>query len=240
MKEKDWNVGIVVPAHNEEQLVDHCVSALKTICKTHKRKYKNLRFLIVADSCTDKTEEIVQELIQDAECGQLLSVRGRNVGKARSIGCSKLFTDFRDERLDRIWIANTDADCLPSSDWLEAQMIYAQLDYQAVAGVIEVPTLAKFNAQLLETFTNFYKGSGDHHHDHIHGANLGIRGDAYLAVGGWEELALSEDLDLWNKLKMAKASIISSRLCSIQTSPRLKGRATGGFADFLSQMALSC
>ncbi|GAB3825798.1 hypothetical protein [Kribbella italica] len=37
-------------------------------------------------------------------------------------------------------------------------------------------------------------------HDHVHGANFGVRGSAFLAVGGYRPIATGEDRDLWFRL----------------------------------------
>jgi hypothetical protein len=34
-------------------------------------------------------------------------------------------------------------------------------------------------------------------HPHVHGANLGIRADAYSDAGGWNDLTVAEDHCLW-------------------------------------------
>ena len=44
-----------------------------------------------------------------------------------------------------------------------------------------------------------YIARPDGTHAHVHGANLGIRADAYLDVGGWSDASLAEDHCLWNQ-----------------------------------------
>jgi hypothetical protein len=77
-------------------------------------------------------------------------------------------------------------------------------------------------------------------HPHIHGANFGIRADAYMALGGWPPLARGEDVDLARRAASA-GHLRVSRTASIPviTSSRTAGRAPGGFARYLSSLAAS-
>jgi cellulose synthase/poly-beta-1,6-N-acetylglucosamine synthase-like glycosyltransferase len=77
-------------------------------------------------------------------------------------------------------------------------------------------------------------------HPHVHGANLGIRADAYLDAGGWSDLALAEDHCLWGRVRACGWRVASSVACVVTTSGRLNGRAQGGFADTLRKMVLVC
>ena len=74
-------------------------------------------------------------------------------------------------------------------------------------------------------------------HPHIHGANFGIRADAYMALGGWQPLALGEDVDLAERAASA-GHLRVSRTASIPviTSSRPAARAAGGFASYLSSL----
>jgi hypothetical protein len=70
-------------------------------------------------------------------------------------------------------------------------------------------------------------------HPHIHGANLGIRADTYLAIGGFAPLLVGEDAALAQRAMEAGASIVRTATLPVLTSGRLRGRATGGFATYL-------
>ena len=74
---------------------------------------------------------------------------------------------------------------------------------------------------------------GSDSHVHVHGANLGVRADAYMSVGGFPSIALAEDHALWRALTAGGFRCRSSVALSVSTSGRLVGRARGGFADNL-------
>ena len=81
-------------------------------------------------------------------------------------------------------------------------------------------------------------GYEDHdHHQHVHGANLGFRGDAYRLVGGMPSVALSEDVALVSALEAAGERICRAGDLPVVTSARREGRADGGFAAYLRDLA---
>ena len=76
-------------------------------------------------------------------------------------------------------------------------------------------------------------------HSHVHGANLGVRGSAYLNVGGFPPLPVHEDRLLLRRLDVSGATVIRSTRIRVQTSSRLIGRCEGGFAASLRQLAFA-
>ena len=81
----------------------------------------------------------------------------------------------------------------------------------------------RYVAQLLPDLT----------HPHVHGANLGVRADAYLAVGGFDDLDLHEDHVLAARLREAGRPVVTTSLDPVVTSHRLQGRIDGGVATDL-------
>ena len=71
-------------------------------------------------------------------------------------------------------------------------------------------------------------------HGHVHGANMGFRGDAYLAAGGWYPLASGEDHDLTlergvlTHRRGAPASIRRGALPPLRRSPSTSLPARAG------------
>jgi hypothetical protein len=73
-------------------------------------------------------------------------------------------------------------------------------------------------------------------HPHIHGANFGIRADAYLTLGGWQPLSVGEDVDLAGRAAAAGHRIIRTASVPVVTSSRTAARAPGGFASYLTAL----
>jgi hypothetical protein len=80
-----------------------------------------------------------------------------------------------------------------------------------------------------------YAGADDH--PHVHGANLGVRGDAYLAVGGWSAIPSGADHALWDAVRRAGSPTLSTRRIHVVTSGRRIGRAPAGFGADLRALS---
>ena len=141
------------------------------------------------------------------------------------------------EDASRLWLATTDADTRVPARWLTEQLRLAADGAEAVAGSIQVHDWTGYPEGFAERFRSFYEppGSTDTH-DHVHGANLGVRADAYLAAGGFPPLVTGEDHALWRALRRADRAQISSRRLAVVTSSRRAARAPLGFSSFLAEM----
>ena len=135
------------------------------------------------------------------------------------------------------WLANTDADCEVPSNWLLDQLSIAAQGFAAVAGTVRVDSFAEYDARVEELFRQTYLTYADGTHPHVHGANLGVRADAYLRAGGWLNLATAEDHDLWNRLHCSGHQHLSDARLQVTTSGRRLGRAPSGFASAIAALS---
>lgn len=71
-------ISIVIPAHNEEDYLWQTLHSIKN------QTYRNYEVIVVANGCTDNTEEIAQR-----KGVKLLSMPKPNVSRARNYGASK-------------------------------------------------------------------------------------------------------------------------------------------------------
>ncbi|RON42201.1 glycosyltransferase family 2 protein [Pseudomonas brassicacearum] len=214
-------IGILIPAHNEEALIEQCIrAALRAAC--HERlEGETVLVLVVLDSCTDRSSEIVESYPVHS-----LAIEARNVGQARAAGARFL--------LDRgvRWISCSDADSRVAKDWLVAQL---DLGADAVCGTVTVDQwTAAFDESAQIRYHKHYQARDGHRH--IHGANLGISAEAYRRAGGFAPLASDEDVQLVRQLERCGANIAWSQRPQVLTSGRLDSRARGGFGDFLRNM----
>jgi hypothetical protein len=135
----------------------------------------------------------------------------------------------------RVWIANTDADCTVPRSWLQTHVRHAATA-DAVTGLVHLDPVTT-PAALRRRFAAAYAWSGVEHR-HVHGANLGVRGDAYAAVGGWTTaMAVGEDHDLWGRLTAAGYRVRRPTDLVVTTSGRTRSRVVGGFATDLALLA---
>lgn len=214
-------IGILIPAHNEEDLLDECLSAALRASKHGLLAGERVEILVVLDSCTDRSEQIVSKYPVLS-----LNIKARNVGQARATGARMLL-----ERGAR-WISCSDADSRVADDWLVAQL---GLGADAVCGTVTVERWHESldEAAQIRYHSHYRAGEG---HRHIHGANLGISADAYRLAGGFEPLACDEDVQLVRQLELTGANIAWSHRPLVHTSARLDSRAHGGFGDYLRDL----
>ena len=133
----------------------------------------------------------------------------------------------------RIWTVHTDADSVVAEHWLERHRHLAGSGLAAVAGVVEVDSFVGHHPTVEAIHEATYGGIDDEH-PHVHGANLGVRADAYLAVGGWETLVSGEDNSMWDAVRAAGYPTRATRTLRVVTSGRAIGRAPCGFATYLA------
>lgn len=214
-------IGVVVPAHNEEQLLGECLSAIGAAASQAELAGEEVCVLVVLDSCTDASAAIA------AEHGvHTLALAAKNVGQARALGAQWL--------LDRgaRWIACTDADSRVGTNWLVAQLA---LGTDAVCGTVRVEDWqASFPEDAQIRYLSAYEQRDGHRH--IHGANLGFSAQAYRLAGGFLPLPCHEDVNLVRELERCGASIAWSCTPLVVTSARLASRAAGGFGDYLQSL----
>jgi hypothetical protein len=136
--------------------------------------------------------------------------------------------------LQQLWLANTDADCIVPPAWLSNQLELAEEGFEAIAGTVTVDGFEEHGVEVAERFRTSYIIRNDGSHPHIHGANLGVRGDAYQRAGGWSHLSTAEDHDLWRRLLRQRTRTVSTSGIEVETSGRRVGRAPHGFANALA------
>jgi glycosyltransferase involved in cell wall biosynthesis len=213
-------LGIVIPAHNEQDTIAACVQAARRAGGHPRLDNEPVEVIVVLDGCTDATGVIA------ARSGAItISVRARNVGVARAVGAEALLA--RGAR----WLAFTDADTVVSPGWLADQL---SLGVDAVCGTVGVEDWSSHGAHaelLRQHFLHSYQDRDGHRH--IHGANLGVSALAYRRAGGFRHLGCSEDVDFVRALEASGAHIAWSAKPRVVTSARREARARGGFADAL-------
>lgn len=226
---------IVVPANNEEELIDPCLDALTVAMGHPELTGVTLRPLVVLDRCTDGTEARCR-----ARGIPTIRMSARNVGQARSRGFSTLFhlLDHKARgRAGEAWLATTDADTRVPADWLATQRRLGQQGVDAIFGVVDVDDWSMHAPDARDTFLDRYLGTAAaiaEPHGHVHGANLGLRAATYWRVGGFPDLAVGEDRALSDLLEAdPQVRVLRTTELRVTTSGRRRSRVQGGFADLL-------
>ena len=227
---KPWHIAVLIPARNEEELLPRCLASVQK-ARLAVPKGVTTDLVVVSDSSTDRTHQLAFDMV--GRSGSVVSSTAGRVGEARAVAARLALARYRGP-LDQLWLANTDADCVVPEDWLTLQLSIAERGLAAVAGIVDVDSYQGHSAHVQQMFRLTYRLHKDGTHPHVHGANLGIRADAYVQSGGWECQATGEDHDLWSRLHLAKHSRLSDARLKVLTSGRRVGRAPDGFAAALA------
>jgi len=221
-------VGVVVPAHNEETLLPACLAALSRVASV---VGVPVAMLVVADTCTDRTAAVAR-----ARGARVIAIGARNVGSARAAGMAELLRLTAGVDPSAVWLATTDADTVVPPRWLERQLRYAGQGWDVVLGTVTVADWDGHPPHVPAAFDALYQfGAGPH--QHVHGANLGIRASAYLAAGGFRSLRTAEDHALLAAATEAGCSVLQASDITVATSARRRARAPLGFSHLLRTLA---
>ncbi|MEO6126145.1 MAG: glycosyltransferase family 2 protein [Ilumatobacteraceae bacterium] len=225
---------VAVPARNEQDHIEACVRSIRTAVA-------NVRDVMVvavvaSDGSTDDTEGVINRLHRPWAPVHLIRGRWQSAGGARRAAIVHgltVATHAGHVDTHAVWIATTDADTIVAPDWLAAHIAYAEAGFDAVAGTVDLIRDDDLTNPLLTAFTESYTIDADSH-PHVHGANMGVRADAYLAADGFPHIDVAEDHALWNELRRQNYRTISPLNVRVSTSARRSGRAVGGFADTMA------
>jgi glycosyltransferase involved in cell wall biosynthesis len=222
-------VGVVVPAHNEQDLLPACLQSLRRAARDMHGPPVHL--VVVADACRDRTAEATRR-----GKATVIAVGAHNVGAARAAGMRAILRRTRHLDPAEVWLATTDADSRVPAGWLRQQLRYADRGWDAVVGTVQVADWSGHRPGTRSLFREGY-GDGTGPHYHVHGANLGFRAAAYLAAGGFPAMATAEDHALVAAMEAASGRILRTRAVTVLTSARRRARAPHGFSDYLTELA---
>lgn len=249
-------VGVVVPARNEQERIGPCLTSVRRALDALPDDIA-VAVAVVLDRCTDATPERVAALLDDwpqavalpvdarpapadgaaAGVSVLRRPRGTGVGALRNHGVRTVLNRLGAHPADGIWLLSTDADTAVPPDWALAHVGYAEQGAHAVAGLADLVGAEHLAADALARYQALVdRGIRGATHDHIYGANLGVRADAYLAVAGFPPDGVGEDHGLWQRLQAAGYTLERPTALRVRTSARLHGRATDGLAGLLRRL----
>ena len=217
-----------MPARNEEALLPACLVSLRRAADAVPVP---VRIVVVADTCTDRTAAVARA------CGaRVIGVGARNVGAARAAGMAEVLRLAAARDPAAVWLATTDADTEVPPGWLRRQLGYAGRGWDVVLGTVTVADWDGHPSYVPAAFEALYDyGAGPH--PHVHGANLGIRASAYLAVGGFRPLRTAEDHALLAAATEAGCPVVQAGDITVRTSGRRQARAPLGFSHLLCTLA---
>ena len=211
------HIGVVIPARDEEELIARC---LRAVARAAERVDARVTIVVAADGCLDRTVEIARGFAGVT----VIELESSNVGAARAAASEVALS------LGVDWLANTDADSVVPDTWLQEQLVLASAGADVIVGTVR-PDPTELTASQVAAWRATHRPG--HPNGHVHGANLGLRASAYLAVGGYRALPEHEDADLVARLKGAE--IVATDTTEVVTSARRFGRTPGGYARYLRE-----
>ena len=244
-------VAVVVPARNEEKHIGRALHAIRYAADLVQasRPEVSVGVVVVLDSCRDDTAKAVAETVGDDDRFVTLSAHLRSAGASRALGALAALSGRVSGAVGtsgavsgvsgavapiaRVWLANTDADSVVPPHWLCGQLDLAEAGFDAVVGTVE-PDPEELDPVLLRRWLRHHPFVDDH--EHVYGANLGVRASTYVDVGGFDGVRTREDRLLVEKLRSKGARIASTDAIRVLTSGRLDGRAPQGFAGYLRRL----
>ena len=142
--------------------------------------------------------------------------------------------------LRHTWVLSTDADTRVAPGWVGDILVEAAR--ARAVGVVGLAPLDAWQggpagaASYERLLAAKMREDPVHQHDHVYGANLAVRADAYLDVGGFSHVRHGEDQALVDALAARGHALLRTRTIAVTTSGRLRGRASGGLADRLARI----
>jgi glycosyltransferase involved in cell wall biosynthesis len=227
-------VGVVVPVHNEEELLGDALNALGESFAALRNPNTLTHLVLVFDACRDSSMSVARAWAKQISPQSSLTVRAincdaHNVGIARNLGCEDVLDYWSEVDLASIWIATTDADSRVPRAWLDAQVRHHNAGVDVWAGRVSVHESEPHDREAVSRWQREY----DAELKPIHGASLGFNAEKYLLVGGFPALATGEDRALFYSLVESGARAYFDSSYRVLTSGRRRARAPHGFSEAL-------
>jgi glycosyltransferase involved in cell wall biosynthesis len=177
-------LSVIVPAYNEERLLNGALTAIKSCAGVFTRKGWEVEFIVCDNNSTDRTAEIAREAGAKVVFEPINQIaRARNTGARAARGH---------------WLMFVDADSLPTQG-LFADVLSAVESGKYLAGgvVLRMDTnhfLAGLIVKLWNTISRVFRL--------LAGSFIFVEAQSFRAVGGFDEsLFASEEIDLSSRLK---------------------------------------
>lgn len=224
-------VGVVVPARDERATIRECVRGVLAALR-ELPAHVDTAVCVVADRCVDDTAALAAaELTGWHGARVVVNRQDRTIGEVRDTGLRYVMAALATHRPSGVWLLSTDADTTVTRDWAVQHVRAAEHGAHAVAGAADLAGPCPLRYPALLAGTRRPDGHGN-----VYGANLGVRADAYRAVGGFGAVRSGEDHDLWRRLGAASYRCRYADEPKVLTSARRHGRAPGGLADLLCSL----
>lgn len=224
-------MAVVVPIHNE---ADHLGACLRSVATAASAVDVPTLLVTVLDRCSDDSRRVVATAADRSPQIEIRAVEGTfsTIGAVRSAGLNEVVRRWPHVSPDRIWTAHTDADSVVPPQWLTEQARFAASGVDLVLGTV-VPDEPRDSPAHRMWWSQHELAEG---HGAVHGANLGVRLDRLMDVGGFPDSAVDEDVLTVQLLKAAGVRWLATDTTRVTTSARRAGRIPNGFAAYMRSL----
>jgi glycosyltransferase involved in cell wall biosynthesis len=200
-------LSIVIPAFNEERLIDRCLQSVSASLGAHRAARVTSEIIVVDNNSTDNTAHLAQR------AGARVVFEPINqIGRARNAGAAQASGE---------WLLFLDADSVLSPGLLgEILRVIEAGQYVGCGSTLSMQGLPWWADGILRLWTGLSTGLG-----WAAGALLVCRRDAFRDIGGFdqelyalEEVQLSTQLRHWGRQRGLQFVILTKH--PLETSPR--------------------
>ena len=195
-------ISVIIPTYNEEKNIERCLKALNK--QTIPRE--NYEIIVVDGQSKDRTIQIAQNYAD-----KVFQQKSKGVGGARNDGVRAATGEIID---------TTDADCIPSSEWLEiVQKRFEDENVIALTGYLDPfeyeglksheVYVYRFLFWISNILLSFLSVVGYYH---LCGANSAFKRDVFLEIGGYKDLPYSDDIEIYKRLKLKGKMVLDKRM----------------------------
>jgi Glycosyl transferase family 2 len=249
---------VAIPARNEAERLPNLLKALSAQSWS-KANHAPLRVVVVLNNCSDPSADVIRTIALEHPSLSVDVVEVNfepakaHVGSARRLAMDRAL-DIAD---GGAVILSTDADAVPNSNWVEANLYEVERGADLVGGYIvgdpvEEALLGPGFIRRASRHLRYLKlvdclraivdpvshDPWPRHNDHT-GASLAVKSDIYVRVGGIPEIPCREDVAFVAKACRAGFRLRHAPKVQVTVSARLDGRATGGMADCLKAWVMA-
>lgn len=256
-------VCVVIPVRNEADNLPRVIQALAQQVDDDgcPIDFDSYEILLLANNCSDQTVSVACSLSRLYPALRLHTIAvslpkaTACVGKARQMVMDESYRRLASIGTEGRIIASTDGDTEVSPNWISALIKEFDRGADAVGGRIlthraDTPEIDKcvslyflrilghgYLTSQIECLLDPQPHDSWPRHGQYYGANMAVLADMYGQIGGMPLVKDEEDVALYKRLKQADAKIRHSLSVRVSTSARRDGRATGGLAERLEELA---
>ena len=246
---------VAVPAKNEQERLPSLIRSLATQAWLAGGE-RQLDVVIVLNNTSDGSRQAIEETALGTPLRihlveTILPDAFAHVGTARRLSL-ELASNLCPVLAAAVLLM-TDADAVPSPDWIDANLVAIGHGADLVGGRVvgnrreesllgrafvtrarRYMAYAELCDRLESLIDPIPHDRWPRHRDHT-GASLAVRADVYHQVGGLPPLPRREDLAFVARVKEAGFRLRHDPAVTVGVSARTQGRAQGGMADTLAQ-----